>query len=84
MGGLSIWHMLLLAVVAMVFLGKGRLSEFMGDAGKGLRSFKKGLTEDDDAPAARTPPTPRLQTQQPLEPTGDRDGQPMRDDRPTQ
>lgn len=85
MGGLSIWHMLLLAVVAMVFLGKGRLSEFMGDAGKGLRSFKKGLTEDDDAPAARpSQPAARLQAQQPIEPNADRDLQPMKDDRPAQ
>ncbi|UAK24706.1 Sec-independent protein translocase subunit TatA [Sphingomonas nostoxanthinifaciens] len=81
MGGLSIWHMLLLAVVAMVFLGKGRLSEFMGDAGKGLRSFKKGLTDDDEATRAATPPA-RLQAQQPMEPSTEHDLQPMKDDRP--
>jgi sec-independent protein translocase protein TatA len=84
MGGLSIWHMLLLAVVAMVFLGKGRLSEFMGDAGKGLRSFKKGLTEDEDAAQRPSQPAPRLQSQQPVEPNADRDLQPMKDDRPAQ
>lgn len=80
MGGLSIWHWLLLAVVAMVFLGKGRFSEFMSDAGKGLKNFKKGLAEDDDAPAPR--PAPRLQAQPPVEPAADRDLQPMKDDRP--
>lgn len=78
MGGMSIWHWLLLAVVAMVFLGKGRFSEFMGDAGKGLKNFKKGLTEEDEAPK----PTPRLQTQTPLEPNADASLQPMKDDRP--
>jgi len=80
MGGLSIWHILLLAAVAMIFLGKGRLSEFLGDAGKGLRSFKKGLTEDDEVPPAR--PAQRLQAQQPVEPNADRELQPMKDDRP--
>jgi sec-independent protein translocase protein TatA len=81
MGGFSIWHLLLLAVVAMVFLGKGRLSEFLGDAGKGLRSFKKGLTEEDEeTPPAR--PAPRLQTQQPVDPNPERELQPMKDDRP--
>lgn len=80
MGSFSIWHLLLLAVVAMVFLGKGRLSEFMGDAGKGLRSFKKGLTDDEDAAASRPPQ--RLQTQQPLEPNPDHKLQPMKDDQP--
>jgi sec-independent protein translocase protein TatA len=79
MGSFSIWHLLLLAVVAMVFLGKGRLSEFMGDAGKGLRSFKKGLTDDEDT-AARPPQ--RLQGQPPIEPNVDHNLQPMKDDRP--
>ncbi len=82
MGGLSIWHLLLLAVVAMVFLGKGRLSEFLGDAGKGLRSFKKGLTEEDEETPAR--PAPRLQAQQPMDPNAERELQPMKDDRPAQ
>ena len=78
MGSFSIWHLLLLAVVAMVFLGKGRLSEFMGDAGKGLRSFKKGLTDDEDA----NRPAARLQAQQPIEPNPDRDLPPAPDDPP--
>lgn len=78
MGGLSIWHWLLLAVVAMLFLGKGRFSDFMGDAAKGIKSFKKGLAEEDE-PAR---PAPRLQTQQPLEPAAEREAQPMKDDRP--
>lgn len=78
MGGLSIWHMLLLAVVAMVFLGKGRLSEFMGDAGKGLKNFKKGLTEEEETPR----PAPRLENQPPVAPNPDPSLQPMKDDRP--
>ena len=82
MGGLSIWHWLLLAVVAMLFLGKGRFSDFMGDAAKGIKSFKKGLAEDDEA--QRPAPPPRLQAQQPLDPSAERDLQPMKDDRPPQ
>ncbi len=80
MGGLSIWHWLLLAVVAMLFLGKGRFSDFMGDAAKGIKSFKKGLAEDDE-PATKAPP-PRLQAQPPVDPAPERDLQPMKDDRP--
>ena len=80
MGGLSIWHWLLLAVVAMLFLGKGRFSDFMGDAAKGIKSFKKGLAEDDEP----VRPAPRLQAQPPAEPAAaDRDLQPMKDDRPS-
>jgi sec-independent protein translocase protein TatA len=76
MGGLSIWHWLLLAVVAMVFLGKGRFSEFMGDAGKGLKNFKKGLAEEDEP----VRPAARLQTQAPMEPNKDPHLQPMQED----
>jgi sec-independent protein translocase protein TatA len=46
MGGLSIWHILILAVIALVlFGGKGKISDLMGDFGKGVNSFKKGLGE---------------------------------------
>jgi sec-independent protein translocase protein TatA len=41
-------HWLLLAGVALVlFGGRGKVSELMGDFGKGINSFKKGLSEHD-------------------------------------
>ena len=50
MGTFSIWHWLIVLVVVLVlFGGRGKLSALMGDAGKGIRSFKKGLKEGDDA-----------------------------------
>ena len=52
MGTFSIWHWLVvLAVVLVLFGGKGKLSGLMGDFGKGLKSFKKGMKEDDEASA---------------------------------
>ena len=52
MGALSIWHILILAAVALLlFGGRGKLSDLMGDVGKGIRSFRKGLTEPDVPPA---------------------------------
>jgi sec-independent protein translocase protein TatA len=52
MGGLSIWHWLIFLVVALLlFGGSGKISSIMGDVAKGIKSFKKGMTED-DAPAA--------------------------------
>ncbi len=49
MGGLSWIHWLLLAGVALVlFGGRGKVSDLMGDFGKGINSFKKGLAEKDD------------------------------------
>lgn len=47
MGTFSIWHWLIvLAVVLILFGGGGKLSRLMGDFGKGLKSFKKGVKED--------------------------------------
>jgi len=49
MGGLSAWHLLILALVALlVFGGSGRISSIMGDMAKGIKSFKKGLSEDEE------------------------------------
>jgi len=47
--GLSAWHLLILALVALlVFGGSGRISSIMGDMAKGIKSFKKGLSEDEE------------------------------------
>ncbi len=55
MFGLSPIHLLLLAVVVLILFGRGRISEFMGDFGKGIKSFKQGMTEDEQKPAAPPP-----------------------------
>jgi len=60
MGGLSIWHWLVVGIVVMLLFGKGRFSDMMGDVAKGIKSFKKGMTDDEDA-AASTPPAKPVQ-----------------------
>lgn len=82
MGGLSLWHWLVVGIVVLLLFGKGRFSDMMGDVAKGLKSFKKGMTEEDEAPAAPAAPAPRLQQQPVPDPNLDRDLQPMKDDRP--
>jgi sec-independent protein translocase protein TatA len=53
MGGLSLPHLLLLgAVVLILFGGKGKISEIMGDVAKGIKSFKKGLSDEEPAKPA--------------------------------
>ena len=62
MGSFSIWHWLLVLVVVMLLFGKGKISDLMGDVAKGIKSFKKGMSEDDTAaapPAATDPAAPR-------------------------
>jgi len=50
MGSMSIWHwILVLGVALLLFGGRGKISELMGDFAKGIKSFKKGLTEEDKA-----------------------------------
>lgn len=61
MGGLSIWHWLVVAVVVLLLFGRGKISELMGDAAKGIKAFKKGM-QDDEPAAAQTPPKTIEQT----------------------
>jgi sec-independent protein translocase protein TatA len=56
MGGFSIWHWLIVGIIVLLLFGKGRFSDMMGDVAKGLKSFKKGMTEEDEPPAAQVPP----------------------------
>jgi sec-independent protein translocase protein TatA len=49
MGSFSVWHWLIvLAVVLLLFGGRGKISQLMGDFGKGLSAFKKGVGAGQD------------------------------------
>src|SRR5204863_9628982 len=51
-GSMSVWHwILVLAVGLLLFGGRGKISDLMGDFAKGIKSFKKGLAEDEKAEA---------------------------------
>ena len=53
MGGFSLWHWLIVGLVILLLFGKGRFSDMMGDVAKGLKSFKKGMAEDEEAEQRR-------------------------------
>ncbi|KAF2992835.1 twin-arginine translocase TatA/TatE family subunit [Methylocystis sp. MJC1] len=54
MGGLSIWHWIIVGGVAFIlFGGKFKISDVMGDVAKGIKAFKKGMAEDETAEAAK-------------------------------
>jgi sec-independent protein translocase protein TatA len=56
MGSLSIWHwMIVIVVVMLLFGGRGKLSNLMGDFAQGIKAFKKGMSEDDTAQAKTEP-----------------------------
>ncbi len=47
MGGLSIWHWMIVLLVVLLLFGSGKVSGLMGDFAKGIKSFKKTMAEDD-------------------------------------
>lgn len=69
MGSFSIWHWLIVGALALIlFGGKGKISELMGDVAKGIKSFKKGMAEDEDAKPAPAAEQPRTIDQTPAQP----------------
>lgn len=75
MGTFSIWHWLIVLVVVLIlFGGKGKISQIMGDVGKGLKSFKKSMREEespsaDNEAAADEPKALRVGADQNLDTT---------------
>ena len=56
MGSFSIWHWLIVGgIMLLLFGGKGKISDLMGDMAKGIKSFKKGMSEDTDPATAAKP-----------------------------
>lgn len=51
MGSFSIWHWLIVLLVVLLIFGPKKLSEVGKGLGEGMKNFKKGLNDDDDAAA---------------------------------
>lgn len=76
MGMGSIWHWIIVALVVLVLFGRGRISEVMGDFGKGISSFKKGMTEAEKMPDEKPKQIPAQP--QAAEPAGEGPSAPVR------
>ena len=46
--GISFWQIVIVVALLVVLFGRGKISELMGDVAKGVKSFKKGLSDDDE------------------------------------
>jgi sec-independent protein translocase protein TatA len=55
MGFNSIWHWIIVIGLILLLFGRGKVSELMGDVAKGIKSFKRGMAEDDDVPPKAIP-----------------------------
>lgn len=53
MGGLSIWHWLIVLAIVVLVFGAGRLPNVMGDLAKGIKAFKANM-KDEETPAPQT------------------------------
>lgn len=47
MGGISIWQLAIVGILLILLFGRGKISDVMGDVAKGIKSFKKGMKEDE-------------------------------------
>ena len=54
MGSFSVWHWLIVLAVVLIFFGRGKIPELMGDVAKGIKNFKKGMSEDETVDTAKT------------------------------
>ncbi len=46
MGNIGWTGIIIIAILVVILFGKGKISSIMGDLAKGIKSFKKGLSED--------------------------------------
>ncbi len=68
MGSFSLMHWMLVVLVVVLLFGGGRISSLMGDVAKGIKAFKKGMSDDDDQPAEPRPVT-RIEGQSAADPS---------------
>jgi sec-independent protein translocase protein TatA len=58
--GLSWSHILIVLVLFVLLFGRGKISELMGDLAQGIKSFKKGISEEDETAKAEPEPAPKV------------------------
>jgi len=68
MGSFSLMHWMIVLLVIMLLFGGGRISGMMGDVAKGIKSFKRGLEDDDDDPV-KAKPAAKIEAQPVVTPT---------------
>jgi sec-independent protein translocase protein TatA len=57
MGSFSIWHWLVVLVIVLLLFGAGKIPKLMGDMAKGVKAFKEGLKEGEEAPKPDASPS---------------------------
>ncbi|MGE5503005.1 MAG: twin-arginine translocase TatA/TatE family subunit [Actinomycetota bacterium] len=60
MGSWSIGHWLIVLIIVLLLFGANKIPKLMGDMAKGVKAFKQGLKDEDEAPAASAQPQPSV------------------------
>lgn len=55
MGSFSMWHWLIVLAIVLLLFGRGKIPELMGDVAKGIKNFKKGMSDEDASDSASRP-----------------------------
>ena len=76
MGGASIWHWIVVGLIVVLLFGRGKISEMMGDVAKGIKAFKKGMSEDEAAASGTTTTTTTVAPSEPVRTIEHQAGQP--------
>ena len=50
--GISFWQIIIVVELLVILFGRGKISELMGDVAKGVKSFKKGMSDEDENPTS--------------------------------
>ena len=75
------WQIVIIVLLVVLFFGRGRISEMMGDLAKGITSFKKGLRDEDENSRSGTDSEPPRIVQHQTPPPPDNTAEPAREDR---
>lgn len=77
------WQIVIVVLLIVLFFGRGRISDMMGDLAKGITSFKKGLREDEDSGQGAAPTEPPRISPQPAPPASETTVEAKREDNPS-
>ncbi|MBC7953003.1 MAG: twin-arginine translocase TatA/TatE family subunit [Rhodospirillaceae bacterium] len=68
MGSFSIWHWLIVLVIVLLLFGAGKIPNLMGDMAKGVKAFKKGLSDEDSDTASAAKSSQQIDSQDTVKP----------------
>ena len=54
---IGFWQIAIVVVLVVLLFGRGKISSLMGDVAKGIKSFKKGMSDNPDQSSTSTPPS---------------------------